>query len=161
MHNHMDDLRGYEQALLALHHAPRRRGNTTLTGPAVTHPPPPAASATAPAKRNTASPAGSSSSSGRGMSAGSSRGSSFSSGGSQGTDDASRPTFNCLPLQTLSPEYTKRSVTVSILSGAYEGFSGVVSEQEQKMQERGLEGIADRHRRMSFPSGRIGAYGPR
>lgn len=158
VHNHTDDLRSYEQAVLAhrapltLHLAPRRRGNTTSTGPA---PPPPAASATAPAKGNRASPAGSGSGSDRSMS-GSSRGSPISSGGSQGTEDASRPTFKRLPSQTLGPEYTKRPATGVLLSGAHEGFPGVVGEQGQKMQGRGLGGIAERARRMSFPSGRTG-----
>jgi hypothetical protein len=165
VHNHPDDLRSYEQAVLArrapltLHLAPRRRGNTTSTGPAATHPPPPATSATAPAKCNRASPAGSGSGSDRSMSVSSSRGSPISSGGSQGTEDASRPTFKRLPSQTLGPEYTKRSATGSMLSGAHEGFPGVVGEQEQKMQERGLGGIAERARRMSFPSGRTSLVG--
>ncbi|KAH9962540.1 hypothetical protein BGW80DRAFT_862202 [Lactifluus volemus] len=44
-HNHTDDLHSYEQAILArrapltLHLAPRRRGNTTSTGPPATVPP--------------------------------------------------------------------------------------------------------------------------
>jgi hypothetical protein len=164
VHNHPDDLRSYEQAVLArrapltLHLAPRRRGNTTSTGPAATHPPPPA-TATAPAKGNRASPAGSGSGSDRSMS--SSRGSPISSSGSQGTEDASRPTFKRLPSQTLGPEYTKRPATgsMSMLSGAHIGFPGVVGEQEQKMQERGFGGIAERARRMSFPSGRTSLVG--
>ena len=154
VHNHPDDLRSYEQAVLArrapltLHLAPRRRGNTTSTGPVATHPPPPpAASATATAKGNRASPAGSGSGSDRSMSGSSSRGSPISSGGSQGIEDASRPTFKRLPSQTLGPEYTKRPATGSILSGAHEGFPGVVSEQE-----RGLGGFVERARRMSFPT---------
>jgi hypothetical protein len=64
MHNHSDDLRSYEQAVLSrrapltLHFASRHRGNSTSTVPAATYPPPPpAASATAPAKGNRASPA--------------------------------------------------------------------------------------------------------
>ena len=160
VHNHTDDLRSYEQAVLArrapltLHLAPpRRRGNTTSTGPDATHlPPPPAASA--PAKGNRASPAGSGSGSDRSMSGSSSRGSPISSGGSQGAEDASRPTFKRLPSQTLGPEYTKRPATGSILIGAHEGFPGVVGEQE-----RGLGGLAERTRRMSFPSGRTGLVG--
>jgi hypothetical protein len=165
VHNHTDDLRSYEQAVLArrapltLHLAPRRRGNTTSTGPAATHLPPPATSATAPSKGNRASPAGSGSGSDRSMSGCSSRGSPISSGGSQGAEDASRPTFKRLPSQTLGPEYTKRPATGSILSGAHEGFPGVIGEQGLKMQERGLGGIAERSRRMSFPSGRTGLVG--
>jgi hypothetical protein len=161
VHNHTDDLRSYEQAVLArrapltLHLAPRRRGNTTSTGPAATHPPPPPTSSVTAAKGNRASPAGSGSGSDRSMS-GSSRGSPISSGGSQGADDASRPKFKRLPSQTLGPEYTKRPATGSMLSGAHEGFPGVVSEQELRLQERGLGGIAERSRRMSFPSGRTG-----
>lgn len=165
VHNHTDDLRSYEQAVLArrapltLHLAPRRRGNTTSTGPAAAHPPPPAVSTTVPAKGNRASPAGSGSGSDRSMSANSSRGSPMSSGGSQGTEDASRPTFKRLPSQTLGPEYTKRAATGNMLSGAHEGFPVVVCEQEQRMQERGLGGIAERARRMSFPSGRVALIG--
>ena len=165
VHNHPDDLRSYEQAVLArrapltLHLAPRRRGNTTSTGPTATHPPPPGASATAPAKGNRSSPAGSGSGSDRSMSASSSRGSPINGGGSQGAEDASRPTFKRLPSQTLGPEYTKRPATGSMLSGAHEGFPGVVCEQEQKMQERGFVGISERARRMSFPSGRVGLVG--
>jgi hypothetical protein len=166
VHNHPDDLRSYEQAVLArrapltLHLAPRRRGNTTSTGPAATHaPPPPATSGTAPAKGNRASPAGSGSGSDTSMSASSSRGSPISSGGSQGIEDASRPAFKRLPSQTLGPEYAKRPAHGSMLSGTHVGFPGVVSEQEQKMQERGFGGIAERARRMSFPSGRTGLVG--
>ena len=159
VHNHPDDLRSYEQAVLArrapltLHLAPRRRGNTTSTGPAL-----PATSATAPAKANRASPAGSGSGSDRSISASSSRGSPISSGGSQGTEDASRPTFKRLPSQTLGPEYTKRPAIGSMLSGAH-GFPGVFGDQEQKMHERGLGGIAERARRMSFSSGRTSLVG--
>lgn len=135
VHNHTDDLRSYEQAVLArrapltLHLAPRRRGNTTSTGPAATHPPSLATSATAPVKGNRASPAGSGSGSDRSMSASSSRGSPISSGGSQETEDASRPTFKRLPSQTLCPEYTKRPTSGSMLSGAHEGLPGVLCEQ--------------------------------
>jgi hypothetical protein len=164
-HNHTDDLRSYEQAVLArrapltLHLAPRRRGNTTSTDPAATAAPPPP-----PGKGNRASPAGSGSGSDRSMSAftddraSSSRGSPISSGGSQGTDDGSRPTFKRLPSQTLGPEYAKRPATGSTLSGAHEGFPRIFGEQDQKMQERGL-GVAERARRMSFPSGRTGLVG--
>ena len=91
--------------------------------------------------------------------ASSSRGSPISSGGSQATDDASRPTFKRLPSQTLGPEYAKRPATGSTLSGAHEGFPRIFGEQEQKMQERGLGGVAERARRMSFPSGRTGLVG--
>ena len=163
VHNHTDDLRSYEQAVLAhrapltLHLAPpRRRGNTTSTGPA----PPPATSTTAPGKGNRASPAGSGSGSDRSMSTftddrvSSSRGSPISSGGSQGTDDASRPTFKRLPSQTLGPEYSKRAATGSVLSSAHEGFPRLVGEQE-----RVLGGVVERARRMSFPSGRTGLVG--
>lgn len=161
VHNHTDDLRSYEQAVLArrapltLHLAPRRRGNTTSTGPAATLLPPPA---TASSKGNRASPAGSGSGSDRSMSGSSSRGSPISSGGSQGAEDASRPTFKRLPSQTLGPEYTKRPATGSLLSGAHEEFPSVVV-QGQKMHERGLGGITERSRRMSFPSGRTGLVG--
>jgi hypothetical protein len=148
MHNNTDDLRSYEQAVLArrapltLHLAPRRRGNTTSTGPAATHPPPPpASSATAPAKGSRASPAGSGSGSDRSMSESSSRGSPISCGGSQGAENASRPTFKRLPSQTLSPEYTKRPATGSMLSCVHVVFPGVIGEQEQKIQERGFGGI--------------------
>jgi hypothetical protein len=160
-HNHTDDLRSYEQAVLAhrapltLHLAPRRRGNTTSTGP----PPPSATSATAPppGKGNRASPVGSGSGSDRSMS--SSRPSPTGSGGSHGTDDASRPTFKRLPSQTLGPEYAKRAATATMLSGTHEAFPGVVGKQGQEMQQRGLGGVAERARRMSFPSGRAGLIG--
>lgn len=168
-HNHTDDLRSYEQAILArrapltLHLAPRRRGNTTSTGS------PPANATNAllpptavPGKNNRASPAGSGSGSDRSMSvftddrASSTRGSPISSGGSHGTDDTSRPTFKRLPSQTLGPEYAKRPATSNMLSGAREVFPGAVNGQE--MQQRGL-GVAERTRRMSFPSGRTGLVG--
>ena len=167
VYNHTDDLRSYEQAVLArrapltLHLAPRRRGNTTSTGPPV---PPPASSTTAPSgKGNRASPAGSGSGSDRSMSvladdrAGSSRASPTSSGGSHGADDASRPTFKRLPSQTLGPEYAKRAATANMLSGTRESFPGVVGEQE--IQQRGFGGVSERARRMSFPSGRAGLIG--
>jgi hypothetical protein len=57
-------------------------------------------------------------------------------GGSQGAEDAFRPTFKRLPSQTLSPKYTKRPAT-NMLSGSLGGFPGVVDEQEQNMQEWG------------------------
>ena len=168
-HNHPDDLRSYEQAVLArrapltLHLAPRRRGNTTSTGPAppnsTTHPPAPASD-----KGTRSSPAGSGSSSDRSMSvftddrATSSRGSpapglSGSGGRSLVVEDASRPTFKRLPSQTLGPEYTKRPATANMQSGAREGFIGMIG--EQSIQQRGL-GMAERARRMSFPGGRSG-----
>jgi hypothetical protein len=174
VHNHTDDLRSYEQAVLArrapltLHLAPRRRGNTTSTGPA--QPPPPSAhsthgppsSAVAPGRGNRASPAGSGSGSDRSGSAftddrtNSSRGSPTGSGGSQGLEDVSRPTFKRLPSQTLGPEYAKRPATGNMLYGAHEVFPGIVGEQE--MHQRGL-GMAERSRRMSVPSGRASLVG--
>jgi hypothetical protein len=48
-----------------------------------------------------------------------------------------------------------------MLSGSHEGIPGVDDEQEQKMQEWGLGGIAERSRRMSFQSGRKGLVGKR
>jgi hypothetical protein len=179
-HHHTDDLRSYEQAVLArrapltLHLAPpRRRGNTTSTGPLSQPPPLSATSVTAPqpgavgGKGNRASPAGSGSGSGsdRSMSvftddrSSSNRASpvpGLSGGGSLGIDDASRPAFKRLPSQTLGPEYAKRPATASMLSGGREGFPGVMSEHE--MQQRGF-GISERARRMSFPSGRAGLVG--
>jgi hypothetical protein len=169
VYNHTDDLRSYEQAVLArrapltLHLAPRRRGNTTSTGPPV--PPPPVSSTTAPppGKGNRASPAGSGSGSDRSLSAftddrgGSSRASPASSGGPNGADDASRPTFKRLPSQTLGPEYAKRAATANMLSGTRESFPSVVGEQE--MLQRGFGGVSERARRMSFPSGRAGLIG--
>jgi len=175
VHNHTDDLRSYEQAILArrapltLHLAPRRRGNTTSTGPLPQPPLPSANSTNAPllpaivaGKGNRASPAGSGSSSDRSMSVctddrvSSTRGSPTGNGSPHGVDDASRPTFKRLPSQTLGPEYTKRPATASMLSGAREVFSGAVSEQE--LQQRGF-GVAERTRRLSFPSGRAGLVG--
>jgi hypothetical protein len=91
--------------------------------------------------------------------ASSSRGSPISSGGSHGTDDASGPTFKRLPSQTLSPEYTKRPATWSMLPHAREEFPSIFGKQEEKMQERGLGGVAERAVRMSFPSGRTGLVG--
>ncbi|KAI0247693.1 hypothetical protein BJV78DRAFT_1243259 [Lactifluus subvellereus] len=172
-HNHTDDLRSYGQAILArrapltLHLAPRRRGNTTSTGPppapspktATPHPPAPPSD-----KGARSSPAGSGSSSDRSMSVftedrvTSSRGSPAPGlGGSGGrslvVDDATRPTFKRLPSQTLGPEYAKRPATTNMLSGAREGFIGMIGDQD--IQQRGL-GMAERARRMSFPSGRSG-----
>jgi len=170
--NHTDDLRSYEQAVLArrapltLHLAPRRRGNTTSTGPPSAQlPPHSATSATAlppptavTGKGSRASPAGSGSGSDRSMSdrASSTRGSPTGSGGSVGYEDASRPAFKRLPSQTLGPEYIKRTATASMLSGARSGFPGIVNEPE--MRQRDLE-VAERARRMSFPSGRAGLVG--
>ena len=170
-HNHTDDLRSYEQAILArrapltLHLAPRRRGNTTSTEPPLSQvppsttnstnaPPPPAVVA---GKGKRASPAGSGSGSDRSSvftddRVSSNRASPISSGGSHGSDDTSRPAFKRLPSQTLGPEYSKRTA----MSGSREVFPGVVNEQE--MQQRGL-GVPDRNRRMSFPSGRAGLVG--
>ena len=168
VYNHPDDLHSYEQAILArrapltLHLAPRRRGNTTSTGPPATHLPPPSAPsniALPPGKGNRASPAGSGSGSDRSMSGGSSRASPISSGGSHGTDDLSRPAFKRLPSQTLGPEYAKRAATGSMLSGTREAFPGGIGVREQEMQHRGLGGLAERARRMSFPSGRAGLMG--
>ena len=173
-HNHTDDLRSYEQAILArrapltLHLAPRRRGNTTSTGPLSqvppsttnsTNAPPPPAMVTG--KGHRASPAGSGSGSDRSSvftddRVSSNRASPTSSGGSHGSDDTSRPTFKRLPSQTLGPEYSKRPATTNLLSGSREVFPGAVNEQE--MQQRGL-GVPDRNRRMSFPSGRAGLVG--
>ena|SRR5258708_10437983 len=157
-HNHTDDMRSYEQTVLArrapltLHVASWRRGNATSTGPAATLAAPPP-----PGKGNRASPTGSGSyGSDRGMSAftddraSSSRGSLISSGGSQGTDNASGPTFKRLPSQTLGPEYNKRPATGTMLPRAHEEIPSIFGEQEQKMQERGLGGVAGRTRRMSF-----------
>jgi hypothetical protein len=181
VHNHTDDLRSYEQAVLArrapltLHLAPRRRGNTTSNGPPQPPPPPSSSANTATApplvpnsnKGARSSPAGSGSGSDRSMSvytddhANSSRGSPApglgggggGGGGALGVDDGSRPTFKRLPSQTLGPEYTKRPATANMLSGAREVFVGMIGEQD--MQQRGL-GMAERARRMSFPSGRAG-----
>ena len=75
VHNHTDDLRSYEQAVLARRAPltlPRRHGHTTLTGPPVTpSPPPPASSTTAlpPGKGNKTRPAGTGSGSDRSMNA--------------------------------------------------------------------------------------------
>lgn len=169
--NNTDDLRSYEQAVLArrtpltLHLAPRRRGNTTSMGPAAPQAPPPASSTAVPGKGNRASPAGSGSGSDRSMSSftddrvgstGASPAPHLGGGGPQGMDDASRPAFKRLPSQTLGPEYTKRPATGSMPSGARERFPGVASEHE--MQQRSL-GMAERARRMSFPSGRAGVVG--
>jgi hypothetical protein len=168
VHNHTDDLRSYEQAVLArrapltLHLAPRRRGNTTSTGPP---PPPPSANTTTappPDKGARSSPSGSGSGSDRSMSvftddhATSSRDSpapGLGGGGSLGVDEASRPTFKRLPSQTLGPEYRKRPAMANMLPGGREGLIGMIGEQD--MQQRGL-GISERARRMSFPSGRAG-----
>ncbi|KAH9063579.1 hypothetical protein EDB87DRAFT_130373 [Lactarius vividus] len=188
-HNHTDDLRSYEQAVLArrapltLHLAPRRRGNTTSTGP---HPtdassagvPPPAIE-----KGSSASPVGSGSGSGSDRSASGftdDRGSTSASpapglGGSLAVEDPTRPTFKRLPSQTLGPEYAKRMVTTSMLSGARDEFGvgiGTLGEPDAPLlQRRGLAGpgpshgqghglaMAERTRRMSFPSGRTGIIG--
>ena len=172
-HNHTDDLRSYEQAILArrapltLHLAPRRRGNTTSTGPPLPQPPPtnttnaPPPPAVLAGKGNRASPAGSGSGSDRSSvftddRVSSNRASPTSSGGSHGSDDTSRPTFKRLPSQTLGPEFSKRPATANLQSGAREVFPGVVNEQE--MQQRRL-GASERNRRMSFPSGRAGLVG--
>jgi len=174
-HNHPDDLRSYEQAILAhrapltLHLAPRRRGNTTSTGPPLPQPPshtsnssnappPPAVVA---GKGNRASPAGSGSGSDRSSvftddRVSSNRASPTGSGGSHGSDDTSRPAFKRLPSQTLGPEFSKRPAMTNLQSGAREVFPGVVNEQE--MLRRGLGG-SERNRRMSFPSGRAGLVG--
>lgn len=170
-HNHTDDLRSYEQAILArrapltLHLAPRRRGNTTSTGPPLLQPPPPSINSTNPlpppaGKGNRASPAGSGSGSDRSSvftddRVSSNRASPISSGGSQGPDDTSRPTFKRLPSQTLGPEFSKRTATTNLLSRGREVFPGVVNEQDM---QRGL-GVPERNRRMSFPSGRAGLVG--
>ncbi|KAH9955447.1 hypothetical protein BJV74DRAFT_471505 [Russula compacta] len=133
---HTDDLRSYEQAVLArrtpltLHLAPRRRGNTTSTGPAAPQaPPPPPPAGAIPGRGNRASPAGSGSGSGsdrsmssftddrRASSTSASPAPHLGGGGALGVDDASRPAFKRLPSQTLGPEYTKRPATVSMLSG--------------------------------------------
>jgi hypothetical protein len=180
VHNHTDDLRSYEQAVLArrapltLHLAPRRRGNTTQHGPPQPHPPSPPSANTAIApplvptsdKGARSSPTESGSGSDRSISvytddhANSSRGSPApglggggGGGGGLGVEDGSRPTFKRLPSQTLGPEYTKRPATANIFSGGREGFVGMIGEQD--MQQRGL-GMAERVRRMSFPSGRAG-----
>jgi hypothetical protein len=148
------------QAPLTLHPTPRRRSNTTSTDPAATAAAPPP-----PGKGNRASPAGSGSGSDRSMSAftddraSSSRDSPISSGGSQGTDDASRPTFERLISQTLGPEYAKRPATGSVLPGTHKGLPSIFGKQEQKMQERGLGGVAERTKRMSFLSGCTGLVG--
>ncbi|KAI9442818.1 hypothetical protein F5148DRAFT_799021 [Russula earlei] len=165
MHNHTDDLRSYEQAVLArrapltLHLAPRRRGNTTSTGPPSEQPsassitaPPPLSAFTG--KGSRASPAGSGSGSDRCLSvftddrASSTRGSPTGSGGSGGHEDPSRPSFKRLPSQTLGPEYIKRPATVSKLSGAHEGFPGVVDDHD--IQQRNLE-VAERARTDELP----------
>ena len=185
-HNHTDDLRSYEQAVLArrapltLHLAPRRRGNTTSTGPA------PSALPTS-EKGSSASPVGSGSGSDR--SAASSfiddRGSTNASpapglggggaggGGSSLTvEDATRPAFKRLPSQTLGPEYAKRVATTGMLSGARDEFDvgigvGALGEPDVPLlPRRGLASghghglmMAERARRMSFPGGRTGIVG--
>ncbi|KAI9453302.1 hypothetical protein BJY52DRAFT_1398954 [Lactarius psammicola] len=124
-HNHTDDLRSYEQAVLArrapltLHLAPpRRRGNTTSTGPANV-PSAPASAVPPPAteKSSSSSPVGSGSGSDRSASGlTDDRGSTSASpapglggggggGGSLTIEDPTRPTFKRLPSQTLGPEY--------------------------------------------------------
>ena len=195
-HNHTDDLRSYEQAVLArrapltLHLAPpRRRGNTTSTGPDPSAPvsaaPPPASE-----KGSSVSPVGSGSGSDRSASGFTDdRGSTSASpapglggggggGGSLAMEDSTRPTFKRLPSQTLGPEYAKRVATTSMLSGARDEFDvgvGVGGPGEPDvplLQRRGLalghnhghghsHGLVmgERTRRMSFPGGRTGIIG--
>ena len=144
-HNHTDDLRSYEQAVLAhrapltLHLAPpRRRGNTTSTDP-ITKAPQHAE------KASSVSPVGSGGSGSSSDRSGASsftdeRGSTSASpappglgggggggGGSLSADDPTRPTFKRLPSQTLGPEYAKRLATTAVLAagtatGTRDGF---------------------------------------
>ncbi|KAI0258104.1 hypothetical protein BC834DRAFT_137070 [Gloeopeniophorella convolvens] len=100
-HNHPDDLRSYEQAVLArrapltLHLAPRRRGNTTSTAPVPSDKGVGSGSSGSPAGSDErASPAADS--------------------------DGARPNFKRLPSQTLGPEYAKRPATGGMLSAARE-----------------------------------------
>jgi hypothetical protein len=135
-HNHTDDLRSYEQAVLArrapltLHLAPRRRGNTTSTTPAHSTnglAPPPASE-----KGLSVSPVGSGSGSdGSTSSLTDDRGSTSVSplpglggggGGGGSFEDPTRPAFKRLPSQTLGPEYAKRLATTGTLSGARDEF---------------------------------------
>jgi hypothetical protein len=144
MHNHTDDLRSYEQAVLArrapltLHLAPRPRGNT---------------------KGNRANPAGSGGGGDRSMSGSDSRASAIGRVARKGLKMHSGLRSN---------GYRRRHSVPSIRSGRrlvccppHTGFPGVVDEQEQNMQEWGLGGISERSRRMSFPSGRTGLVGQR
>ncbi|KAH8984381.1 hypothetical protein EDB86DRAFT_153566 [Lactarius hatsudake] len=195
-HNHTDDLRSYEQAVLArrapltLHLAPRRRGTTTSTGPHPTDASSVPVSAVLPPtseKGSSASPVGSGSGSGSDRSASGftdDRGSTSASpapglGGSLAVEDPTRPTFKRLPSQTLGPEYAKRMATASMLSGVRDEFGvgvGTLGEPDLPLlQRRGLVGqgpnhaqghghghglvMAERARRMSFPSGRTGIVG--
>lgn len=167
-HNHTDDLRSYEQAVLArrapltLHLAPpRRRGNTTSTDP--TKAPPPD-------KGSSVSPVGSGSggSGGSDRSGASSftdeRGSTSASpapgGGSLSAEDPTRPTFKRLPSQTLGPEYAKRLATTG-----RDEFDLVVGAADLPLlSRRGIGSghgllMAERARRMSFPGGRTGIVG--
>ena len=148
-HNHTDDLRSYEQAVLAhrapltLHLAPpRRRGNTTSTDP-ITKAPQHASSSLS-EKASSVSPVGSGGSgSGSDRSGASSftdeRGSTSASpappgglgggGGGGGSsslsaDDPTRPTFKRLPSQTLGPEYAKRLATTAVLTGTADEYGG-------------------------------------
>lgn len=180
-HNHTDDLRSYEQAVLAhrapltLHLAPpRRRGNTTSTDSTTT-------GAAPPDKASSVSPVGSGSGSGSDRSGASSftdeRGStSASPAPGLSAEDPTRPTFKRLPSQTLGPEYAKRLATTSVLSGPggaprdqFDAGVGTLGEPDLPLLSRragnnshshghGLL-MAERARRMSFPGGRTGIVG--
>ena len=162
-HNHTDDLRSYEQSVLAhrppltLHLAPRRCGNTTSTGLAPSAPPP--------EKGSSASPVGSGS--GNDQSAGgltddreSTSASPAPGGGSLAVEDPTRPTFKRLLSQTLGPEYAKRVAT----KNTFDVCVALGEPEVPLLQRRGLTGnhglmMAERVRRMSFPGGRTGIVG--
>jgi hypothetical protein len=170
-HNHTDDLRSYEQAVLArrapltLHLAPpRRRGNTTSTDPTTKAVPPPE-------KASSASPVGSGSGSGSDRSGASSfmdeRGStSASPAPGLSAEDPTRPTFKRLPSQTLGPEYAKRLATTAVPRDEFDAVGAALREPDLPLlSRRGMAGsghgllMAERARRMSFPGGRTGIVG--
>jgi hypothetical protein len=170
-HNHTDDLRSYEQAVLArrapltLHLAPpRRRGNTTSTDPTTKAVPPPE-------KASSASPVGSGSGSGSDRSGASSfmdeRGStSASPAPGLSAEDPTRPTFKRLPSQTLGPEYAKRLATTAVARDEFDAVGAALREPDLPLlSRRGMAGsghgllMAERARRMSFPGGRTGIVG--
>ncbi len=173
-HNHTDDLRSYEQAVLAhrtpltLHLAPRRRGNTTSTRP------PNPTNVPSSEKGLSESPVGSGSGSDGsgsvftderdstnaspapgppGLGGGTSGGG--GGGGTLGVEDPTRPTFKRLPSQTLGPEYAKRVATTSLLSGARDEYGvgvgvgvGALGEADVPMlqqHQRGLAGQGHNH----------------
>jgi hypothetical protein len=163
-HGHTDDLRSYEQAVLAhrapltLHLAPpRRRGNTTSTGPAPSAPVPP------PEKGSSVSPVGSGSGSDRSGFTDDRGSTSASPAPLVGAiEDPTRPTFKRLPSQTLGPEYAKRVATTTMR----DEFDGALGEPDVPLlQQRRGHGhghglvMAERARRMSFPGGHTGLVG--